>query len=170
MDGERIEGMAIEAEPSRKAVMLRDDKGHFLPGQSGNPSAIITSSERGKELVTKRESDRALAKAVREAGAAKGLLAGVEQLVDRPITSDADAHAVIAEKLALGAGTAAERGQMREAVAGFGYALKMADQAPADEKQQAMPASGAAILLSGEAAAQFVDMMGRIAKLRNDGE
>jgi len=113
--------------------MPRDSKGHWLPGS--RPANLITS-ETARDMLDKRGDMYAQRKLARQAGASRGVIAAASQLVDRPIVSDEEAHEVLAETLVLaGAQVAREKGQLREAVAGIGYGLRLAGQAPAEERE-----------------------------------
>ena len=106
---------------------LRDEQGRWLPGHK--PANMITP-ETSHAMLEKRKLKRQLC----EEGAERGVIAAAAQVVDRPIASAEEAHEVLAEAVTAGGLTACERGQMRDAVAGIGYGLKLAGQAPAEER------------------------------------
>ncbi len=116
---------------AEEAVILRDEKGRWLPGS--RPANLITT-ENAHLLHEARRLKRQLC----EEGAERGVIAAAAAVVDRPIASAHEAHEVLAEAVTLGGLTAAEKGQMRDAVAGIGYGLRLAGQAPAEDKAPAV--------------------------------
>lgn len=148
--------------------MLRDEKGHFLPGQQ--PPAMIRSSEQAAAMARRKHelaaiaARKALAQKAEERGvqrspiAAVGLLAG--KAYDAAIAGFDGDHVILAD------GAEYDKPDRRGAVEAGKFALRLADMLPADERAQAMPPSGGALLLSADAVASVVAMLERMSARR----
>ena len=135
-----------------QGIMLRDDKGRFLPGSV--PSGTIRTSERGRELAQRRhevariKARQAIADAYAEHAGKQGA---------RPT----DAYAGMADEFARSA-YANALDKPREAVEAGKFALRLADMLPADERATAVAAVSLTLNITPAGAAVLRELVGDV--------
>ena len=122
--------------------MLRGKDGKWLPGS--RPANLVTS-ETAHALLAKRELKRHL----RQEAAGRGVIKAAAEYAQRPMTSDADAHEVIAEALVTG-GLANVMDKPRDAWVGISGGLRLADQLEDQRQQQPPPSQSLGLLLANQ--------------------
>lgn len=156
-----------------KALIPRDEKGHFLPGVY--KPGMIRSSEQGlalrerrKQLAAEEEERRRTLALLAGPHARKALVRAISEAVGEEVKSAPEAIGRMAGMAAESYAAnimdkpreATEAGKLAARWSGFGSS--------ADEKQAAMPASGAALLLSDAAARGLTDALARLIERRTD--